>query len=244
MSKTLYLKCEPGDVGELVLLTGSPERVERIAAFLDSPQTMAQNREFYTVTGHYRGQRVSGVSSGIGAPSAAIAVEELKQLGARAIVRVGTMMGLSVPMGTVIIAAGAARFEGTSQHYLDMAYPAVPDWGLAQQLLVAGQRNNLDIRLGITATYDAFYPKMAPALTGHTLPDIEGLRQAQVIALDMETALLYVLGTRLKISVAAMCLVTNNFDPFAILEPAARAKGEDALIEAVLEGLWAWQNQE
>jgi uridine phosphorylase len=163
MSKTLYLKCEPGNVGELILLTGSPERVDRIAALLDSPQTIAQNREFYTVTGHYHGQRVSGVSSGIGAPSAAIAIEELKQLGAKAIVRVGTMMGVSVPMGTYVIATGAARFEGTSQHYLDMAYPAVPDWVLAQELFAAGQGHGLDMRLGIVATYDAFYPKMAPA---------------------------------------------------------------------------------
>ncbi len=242
MSETLYLKCEPGNVGELVLLTGSPERVDRIAAFLDSPQTIAQNREFYTVTGHYNGQRVSGVSAGIGAPSAAIAIEELKQLGAKAIVRVGTMMGVSVPMGACVIATGAARFEGTSQHYLDMAYPAVPDWGLAQHLLAAGQGQGLDMRLGITATYDAFYPKMAPTLTDHTLPDIEGLRQAQVIALDMETALLYVLGTRLEISVVAMCLVTNNFDPFEMQGADTRAKDEDNLIRAVLDGLLVWSN--
>ena len=241
MSKTLYLKCEPGQVGELVLLTGSPERVDRIAAFLDLSQTIAKNREFYTVTGRYNGRRVSGVSAGIGAPSAAIAIEELKQLGVKAIVRVGTMMGVSAPMGTHVIATGAARFEGTSQHYLDMAYPAVPDWGLAQQLLVAGQSQGLDMRLGVTATYDAFYPKMAPALTGYTLPDIEKLRQAQIIALDMETALLYVLGTRLGISVTAMCLVTNNFDPFEMLDTEARAKGEDALIEAALRGLSIWQ---
>ena len=241
MSKTLYLKCEPGDVGELVLLTGSPERVDRIASFLDSPRTIAHNREFYTVTGHYNGQRVSSVSSGIGAPSAAIAVEELKQLGVKAITRVGTMMGVSVPMGAHVIATGAARFEGTSQYYLDMAYPAVPDWALAQQLLAAGQGNGLDTRLGVTATYDAFYPKMAPALTGHSLPDIEELRQAQIIALDMETALLYVMGARLKVAVAAMCLVTNNFDPFEMVDADARAKGEDALIETVLAGLLAWQ---
>jgi len=151
------------------------------------------------------------------------------------------MMGVSVSMGSHVIATGAARFEGTSRYYLDMAYPAVPDWVLAQQLLAAGQGNGLDTRLGITATYDAFYPKMAPALTGHILPDIEELRQAQIIALDMETALLYVMGTRLKIATAAMCLVTNSFDPFEMLDTEARARGEDALIKAVLTGLLNWQ---
>ena len=100
------------------------------------------------------------------------------------------------------------------------------------------------MRLGITATYDAFYPKMAPALTGHELPDIDELRRAQVAAIDMETALLYVMGTRLRLSVAAMCLVTNNFDPFEILDADVRAKGEDNLIRAVLDGLLAWTNRE
>jgi uridine phosphorylase len=242
MSKTLYLKCAPEEVGDLVLLTGSPERVDRIATFLDSGQIVAHNREFYTISGLYHGQCVSAVSSGIGAPSAAIAIEELKQLGVKAMVRVGTMMGVSVPMGTYIISIGAARFEGTSRSYLNMAYPAVPDWSLAQHLLSGGQRDGLDVRLGITATYDAFYPKMAPALAGHKLPDIDELRQAQVVALDMETALLYVMGLRLGISVAAMCLVTNDFAPFAMLDAATRDKGEDALIQAVLAGLLTWNN--
>jgi uridine phosphorylase len=147
-------------------------------------------------------------------------------------------------MGAYVIATGAARFEGTSLHYLDMAYPAVPDWALAQQLLAAGQGNGLDVRLGIAATYDAFYPKMAPALTGHDFPDIDELRQAQVAAIDMETALLYVMGTRLEISVAAMCLVTNKFDPFEILDADVRAKGEDNLIRAVLDGLLVWSNRD
>jgi uridine phosphorylase len=216
--------------------------VDRIASFLDSDQIVAHNREFYTISGLFQGQCVSAVSSGIGAPSAAIAIEELKQLGVKAIVRVGTMMGVSVPMGTYVISIGAARFEGTSQSYLDIAYPAVPDWRLAQHLLAGGQRDGLDVRLGITATYDAFYPKMAPALAGHHLPDIDKLRQAQVTALDMETALLYVMGMRLEMSVAALCLVTNDFAPFAMLDAATRARGEDALIQAVLAGLLSWYN--
>jgi uridine phosphorylase len=242
MSKTLYLKCEPGDIGELVLLTGSPERVDRIATLLDSARTIAHSREFYTISGQYQGRFVSAVSSGIGAPSAAIAIEELKQLGVKAVVRVGTMMGVSVPMGAYVISIGAARFEGTSRAYLDMAYPAVPDWELVQQLRGSGQQKGLDVRLGITATYDAFYPKMAPALTGRDLPDIDDLRKGQVTALDMETALLYVMGTRLEMSVAAMCLVTNDFAPFDVLDARSRASGEDALIQTVLAGLLSWHS--
>jgi len=226
-----------GEVGESVLLTGSPERVERIASFLENGKAIAHNREFYTVTGQYGGHRLSAVSSGIGSSSAAIAIEELVQLGVKAIVRVGTTMGVSVPMGSYVIATGAARFEGTSKYYLDEAYPAVPDWALAQTLLSSGRDHGLDMRLGITATYDAFYPSMAAGLAGHELAHAEDLEQAQIVAVDMETALLYIMGIRLRFAAASICLVTNNFAPFAMLNAEARSTGEDLLIQTVLDSL-------
>lgn len=240
---TLYLKCEPGEVAEYVLLTGDPARVNRIAAVLDDARMIAQNREFYVATGYYRGQRFSAVSSGIGAPSAAIAVEELKQLGAKAIVRVGTMMGIGLPMGCLMAAIGAARFEGTSLAYLDMAFPAVPDWGLAQCLIDTARTTGCDVHIGMTATYDAFYPKMAPSLVKQGLPDLELLRRAGVIALDMETSLLYVLGAYLRLPVVSMCLITNNADPFEVIDNDLRDKGEQVLIQAVLDGLLAWSSR-
>jgi uridine phosphorylase len=146
-------------------------------------------------------------------------------------------------MGTHVISIGAARFEGSSKAYLDLAYPAVPDWSLAQHLLASGQNGGLDVRLGITATYDAFYPKMAPALAGHSLPDIDELRKARVAALDMETALLYVMGIRLGVPAAAMCLVTNDFSPFDMRDSDSRVLGENALIQAVLGGLLSWHKE-
>jgi uridine phosphorylase len=218
--------------------------VDRIAEKLENSQVIAQNREFYTVTGTYHGMRFSGVSSGIGAPSAAIALEELAQCGIRALVRVGTMMGVDLPMGTCVLSVGAARFEGTSTAYLPMPFPAVADWSLVQSLYAAGQAQGLSLRTGITATYDAYYPRMAPGLVGHSELDLTLLRQAGVIALDMETALLYILGMRLRIPVAAMCLVTNNANPFAILEADGRTQGEQNLIQAVLQGLVDWSRSQ
>lgn len=235
--ETLYLKCKAGDVGESVLLTGSPERVELIAGFLDEAKTIAHNREFYTVTGRYGGRRISAVSSGIGSSSAAIAIEELVHLGAKVIVRVGTTMGIRVPMGACVIATGAARFEGTSKYYLDPAYPAVPDWTLAQTLLSSGKDHGLDMRLGITATYDAFYPSMAAGLAGYDLEHADELDQAQIVAVDMETALLFIMGIRLRFAAASICLVTNNFAPFAMLDAEARSVGENMLIQTALDGL-------
>jgi len=235
--ETLYLKCKPGDVGESVLLTGSPERVERIASFLENARTIAHNREFFTVTGEYGGRRLSAVSSGIGSSSAAIAIEELIHLGVKVIARVGTTMGVSVPMGSYVIATGAARFEGTSKYYLDEAYPAVPDWPLAQRLLSSGKDHGLDVRLGVTATYDAFYPSMAAGLAGRELAHAQELEQAQIVAVDMETALLYIMGIRLRFAAASICLVTNNFTPFAMLDAEARSAGEELLIQTALDGL-------
>lgn len=237
MSKTLYLKCEPGDVAERVLLTGDPARVERIASFLGDVQFTNQNREYHVVTGTYRGQRVTAASAGIGAPSTAIALEEFKQLGVTSVVRVGTMMGIHAPMGAHVIATGAARFEGTSASYLPLAYPAVPDWSLVQSLYQSGQQQNLDLHMGTSATYDAFYPHMAPALTGHSLPDLGELKRAGVMATDMETAMVYIVGRVLRLAVASMCVVTVQADPFEVLDAELRSEGEDKLIKTVLEGL-------
>jgi uridine phosphorylase len=241
--KTLYLQVDADDIGEVVLLTGDPARIDRIGEHLQDTRVIAQNREFYTVTGSYKGLRVSGVSSGIGAPSAAIAIEELALLGVKAIVRVGTTMGVSAPMGKFVISTGAVRYEGTSSVYMPLAYPAVPDWQLSSDLIHAARASSYDVLTGITATYDAFYPQMAPSLIGNTQLDVDALEQAGVLALDMETALLYILTMKLKIASTSACIVTNQASPFAILENETRRTGEQALIRAVLDGLHAWSQR-
>lgn len=240
MNPTLYLKCKPEDVGDFALLTGDPARVDRAAGMFEAVDFTVQNREFYTTSGLYRGLRFSSVSSGIGAPSAAIAIEELVQLGVKAIVRVGTMMGVDAPMGSYVISTGAVRFEGTSRDYLPLEYPAIPDWKLANCLYHRSRNAGIHCQMGLTASYDSFYPKMAPALVGRGLPDMEHLRQAHVLSLDMETSLLYIAGLRLKLPVVAMCLVTNTAAPFAILDSDQRDSGEDILIRTVLDGLVEW----
>lgn len=241
MTKSLYLRCDPGQITERVLLTGDPARVERIVDLMDKGEIISQNREFLVASGTVDGVGFTAISSGIGAPSAAIAIEEAVQLGAKAILRVGTMMGIGLPMGCFVLSTGAARFEGTSPAYLPSAFPAVPDWTLSQALLEAARLAGEEIRAGVTATYDAFYPSMAPALVGRGLPDLELLRAGRVIALDMETALVYILGTRLGIATASFCLVTNNADPFEVIEAESRSRGEEALIRTAFAGLKRWR---
>ncbi len=240
MSRSLYLHCSPGSIAERVLITGDPARIERIVGMMDGGEIIAHNREFVVANGMVGGVAFTAISSGIGAPSAAIAIEEAAQLGAKAIVRVGTMMGIGLPMGILALSTGAARFEGTSSAYLGMPFPAIPDWALSQHLLEGARAGGYAAQAGMTATYDAFYPSMAPALVGRGLPDIALLQSAGVIALDMETSLLYILSARLRLAAASLCLITNNADPFEIIEAAERDAGEVALIRTVFEGLSRW----
>ena len=237
MTPTLYLRCNPGDVAPLVLLTGDPARVDRIAEMLDQARVVSRNREYVVATGEYRGQPISAVSAGIGAPSTAIALEELTRLGLRAVVRVGTMMGVHAPMGTAVISTGAARFEGTSGAYLPLAYPAIPDWYLSQALAEAGRDHHLDVRLGLTVTQDAFYPSMAPSLVKRGTLDLHVPRRAGALALDMESSLVCVMGMTLGFAAAVMCLVTVQAEPFTTLESDSRAALEAQLIAAVFDGL-------
>lgn len=241
MSKTLYLRCQTGEISDRVLLTGDPARVERIGQMLDAPQWIARNREFHTLTGHYRDQRITALSSGIGAPSAAIAIEELKTLGVRAVIRVGTTMGLQAPLGALVIATGAVRLEGTSAAYLPLPYPAIPDWTLSHVVEQVCRQRGLDFYLGLTATCDSFYTQMAPELVGRRLPDFDIFKQAGVLALDMETSLLYILGQTLKLTVTSVCAVTVQAEPFQALETDQRTRLEETLIHVALESLSAWR---
>lgn len=242
--QTLYLKCRPGDVAPYVLLSGDPARVGRVADLLDDARQVAGNREFTVVTGMYHDAPVTVASGGIGAPSTAIAIQELAQLGTKAIVRIGTQMGVHAPLGSVVLSTGAARFEGTSQRYLPLNYPATPHWPLVQALAQSGQRLHLDIRLGITATYDAFYPDMAPSLAGDGSLDLAVQRRAGVLSMDMETSLVYVMGAVLGIAAAAMCLITVQAEPHIHLAPDIRAELDHRMVCAALDGLTAYRSSE
>ena len=244
MSKSLYLQAGAGEIGEAVLLSGDPARVQSISAQLQDVQQIAANREYHSATGTFGGRRISAVSAGIGAPSTAIAVEELTKLGVRAIVRMGTMMGVTVPMGGFVIAQAAARYEGTSRAYLPLPYPAVADFTLMRALHDTGTNQGLDVRLGTTVTHDAFYPNMAPSLASRGELDIDEMERAGIVALDMETSLLYILARQLGMAAAAMCFVTNSARPFGMLGPEERATGERALIQCVLNSLVHWLEEQ
>jgi uridine phosphorylase len=224
-----------------VLLSGDPARVDRIALQLENARQIVRSREFAVATGHHRGQTISAVSAGIGAPSTAIALEELATLGVHTVVRVGTMMGVGAPLGTIVIPTGAARFEGTSRRYLPLEYPALPDWSLTHTLANAATDAGLPVRLGPTATFDAFYPDMAPSLVQRADLDLSTVQRTGILSFDMETSLVFTVGAVLGLATATVCLVTvMAADPTSFLDAKMRASLEDKMVAVVLDGLVAY----
>ena len=124
-----HLRIKEGDVGRYVILPGDPKRVPLIASFLEDAVQVADSREYNTYTGYLGNTKVSVTSTGIGGPSASIAMEELVKCGADTFVRVGTCGGMQedVMGGDIVIATGAVRMEGTSREFAPIEYPAVPN---------------------------------------------------------------------------------------------------------------------
>lgn len=164
-----HIKIKIGNVGKYVILPGDPGRVEKIAKYLDNAQFVAQNREYITYTGELLGEKVSVTSTGIGGPSAAIAVEELIKCGADTFIRVGTSGGinLAVTGGDLLVATAAVRGEGTSKEYLSEDYPAVADFEVmnalynsAKKLSTKAEGNRF--HMGVVQSKDSFYGEIDP----------------------------------------------------------------------------------
>ena len=142
LEKQFHIHCKAGDVGRYCILPGDPGRCKAIAALFDDAQFVSSNREFTIYTGTLLGEKVSVCSTGIGGPSASIAMEELHNIGADTFLRVGTCGGihLDVQSGDIVIATGAIRFEHTSREYAPIEYPAVADFQVTTALVEAAKR--------------------------------------------------------------------------------------------------------
>ena len=159
-----HVHLKKGDVGRYVILAGDPGRCEKIATYFDEPRFVAQNREYVTYTGKLCGVPVSVTSTGIGGPSAAIAMEELIHCGADTFIRVGTAGGMQKDVigGDVCIATGAIRFEGTSKEYAPIEWPAVPDFEVVRALKDAADRLGFRNHTGVVQCKDSFYGQHSP----------------------------------------------------------------------------------
>jgi uridine phosphorylase len=211
-----HIRCDEGDVAEYVLLPGDPGRAAVIADRLDDAKHIASAREYTTYTGFTGGVRVSVTSTGVGGPGAAIAIEELVQLGAKTLIRIGTC-GATQPeahVGDLVIASGAVRDEGTSRQYAPLEYPAIASPEVVQALRGAAASHEFAHHVGVVHTTDSFYGQHEPMRMpiGPELADRQQTyRQLGVLCADMETAPVFVVGGgALRCRVGSVLAVAGN----------------------------------
>lgn len=212
-----HVEVAPGEVASTVLMPGDTERVDKIVSLWDESEEIANHREYRTVTGTYEGAPISVTSTGIGSPSAAIAVEELAECGVDTFLRVGSCGGIQPDMevGDLVITSGAVRQEGTSKAYVRESYPAVADHEVVTALVAAAERLEYDYHVGITASTDSFYAGQGRAGFAEYLPErgralYEELQAARVKNFEMEAAAITTLASVFGLRAGAVCTVYAN----------------------------------
>lgn len=199
-----HIHCKEGDVGKYCFLPGDPGRCEAIASFFDDPVHVTQNREYNIYTGTLLGEKVSVCSTGIGGPSAAIAMEELAAIGADTFIRIGTCGGIHMDIlpGDVVVATGAIRFEHTSMEYAPIEFPAVPDFAIAAALKTAGEELGYRVHTGVVQCKDSFYGQHSPEkspVSYELQQKWQAWKRLGVKASEMESAALFVVAAALGV---------------------------------------------
>ncbi len=200
--KPYHIDASRGEVGRYCIIPGDPGRCEKIAAYLDSAEHLSMNREYNIWNGYLLGEKVTVCSTGIGGPSAAIAVEELFSCGADTFIRVGTCGGISldVKSGDVVIANGAVRQDGTSHEYAPAEFPAVPDTNILFSLVEAARESGAVYHTGVVQSKDSFYgqhsPKRMPTSSA-LLEKWEAWKRLGVLASEMEASTLFTVSASL-----------------------------------------------
>lgn len=227
---------------EYAILPGDPGRTPKIAAMLERPQPLGQNREYNSFLGRIAEKPVVVCSTGIGGPSAAICVEELYQLGVRNFVRVGTCGGmqLDVQAGDIVIATGAIRMEGTSREYLPVEFPAVADFALCTKLYAAAQKYGYRCHTGVVQCKDSFYGQHSPArmpVSYELQQKWEAWKRGGCLASEMESAALYTVCAALGARAATVLLTVWNQEREAARLDQQETHDTERAIRVAVEGL-------
>ena len=210
-----HIKVNADMIGKYVIMPGDPKRCALIAKYLDDAKLVADSREFVTYTGYLDGEKVSVTSTGIGGPSAAIALQELAHCGAHTFVRIGTCGGMQTDVigGDVVVATGAVRMEGTSREYAQIEYPDIADLDVVNALVTVAKDMNIGVHTGIVQSKDSFYGQHSPLSmpVGYELENKwEAWKRMGCKASEMESAALFIVGSYLRVRVGACFLVVAN----------------------------------
>ncbi len=237
-----HLQIRKGDTGRYAILPGDPKRVPLIARHLDDAVIIADSREYVTYTGYLEGEKVSVTSTGIGGPSAAIAMEELFRCGTDTFIRMGTCGGiaLDVRSGDVVIATGAVRAEGTSREYAPIEFPAVADHSIVSALLQAAEDLGYPTHTGVVQCKDSFYGQHEPEVmpvSSELLQKWEAWKRLGVLASEMESAALFTVAARLGARCGSAFFVVANQEREKAGLDNPKLHDTESAIRVAVEGL-------
>ena len=231
----------PDDAAGSVLLPGDPERVPKITDAWDKAEEVGQHREYRTATGRYDGEPLTVTSTGIGSPSATIAVEEHAQIGSGTFLRVGSCGAIQPEMGVgdLVITTGAVRQEGTSDEYVREDYPAAADSEVVTALVTACEELGYDYHCGVTCSTDSFYAGQGrPGFGGFEGADadalVDELQEAGVLNFEMEAASILTVANLYGLRAGAVCTVYANRVTGEFRTEGERRAGEVASLAAAI----------
>jgi uridine phosphorylase len=233
----------PGELAEYILLPGDPDRTPRIASRFESIELEHRHREFASVTGRYRGRRVSVVSTGIGTDNVEIVVAEILAITERpTFIRVGSCGALQPEMslGDLAITSGAVRLESTTSFFVHDGYPAVADYEAIVALIEAAERLGHRYHVGVTATAPGFFGAQGRPIPQLPIryPDLaEEMARQRVINFEMEASALLVLASLARCRAGVVCAVYANRTTGDFVTGERKDAAEAACVETGLESL-------
>lgn len=242
-ARQYHIDLAPGELAESILLPGDPDRTARIAARLEKIEVERRHREFASVTGTYRGRRVSVVSTGIGTDNVEIALAEILAITTRpTLIRVGSCGVLrdEIALGDLVISTGAVRLESTTHYFVHDGYPAVADYGAVAALVEAAHRLGHRAHVGLTATAPGFY-----GAQGRPIPQLpirfpnlaEDMTRQGVVNFEMEASALLVLAALADCRAGVVCTAYAQRVSGAFVQGAEKERAEAACIDTGLEAL-------
>ena len=241
-NKEYHIGVGKGDVGEYVILPGDPKRCALIAKYFDEPVLVGDSREFVTYTGYLDGVKVSVTSTGIGGPSASIAMEELVKCGARTFIRVGTCGGMDINVkgGDLVIASGAIRFEGTCKECAPVDFPAVAGMEIVNALIKASKRLQFNYHVGVVQCKDSFYGQHRPETLPNSFELInkwDAWVKLGTKASEMESAALFVVASYLGVRCGSVLLAVANQERAKLGLENRQCHDTDSAIKTAIEAI-------
>jgi DeoD family purine-nucleoside phosphorylase len=200
-----HLKCEKEDIAEYVMLVGNPQRAEKVSLLLENVKLVNEYRHLFVFTGEYKDKRITVATTGMGAPSTAIVLEELVMLGSKVFIRVGSAGGIDPKLGVgdIVVASGSIRDDGTTSNYLRLSFPAVPDYEVLKTIIETGKEFKKDISYGVVISEDAFY-------IPYSNEEMQIFVNSGVKAIEMESGAVFIISQYRGVKAGALFALDGN----------------------------------